>query len=166
MNERRNARRRRLPFVRGAVLDVGGRNHIVSVSDLAPDGAFLAARVAVAVGDKAVLRLVLPRGGREASLPCEVVWRSESVGAAGTAAGIAVRFHDLEPAVARRVAQFAEEGPRPRPEASSPDRFQYRLLDAPEVDERELNRLGLDGWRLACAVPSGRGFQLILLRRL
>jgi hypothetical protein len=167
MKERRNARRRRLPFVRGGVLESGGRNHIVSVTDLGPNGAFLATRVAVPVGGRAVLRVVLPSGGREVALPCEVVWRAESPVAPARITGLAVRFHDLDAKTARRVAASSEEGLRSA--APVPDlapRFEHRVMEAPDLDEAELNRLGLEGWRLTAAVPSASGVRLVLLRRL
>jgi len=167
MKERRNARRRRLPFVRGGVLESSGRDHIVSVTDLGPNGAFLATRVAVPVGGRAVLRIVLPSGGREVALPCEVVWRAASPVAPTRITGLAVRFHDLDAKTARRVAASAEEGLRSAtPVADAAPRFEYRVMEAPDLDEAELNRLGLDGWRLTTAVPSGRGVRLVLLRRL
>jgi len=167
MKERRNARRRRLPFVRGGVLEAGGRNHIVSVTDLGPQGAFLATRVAVPVGGRAVLRMVLPSGGREVGLPCEVVWRAESPATPTRITGLAVRFVDLDSKTARHVAESAEEGLRsmtPLPAAAQ--RYQYRIIEAPDLEEEELNRLGLEGWRLTTAVPSARGVRLVLSRRL
>ena len=167
MKERRNARRRRLPFVRGGVLESGGRNHIVSVTDLGPNGAFLATRVAVPAGARAVLRIVLPSGGREVALPCEVVWRAESPAPPTTITGLAVRFLDLDGETARHVAESAEEGLRAAtPEPALAQRFQYRVVEAPDLEEGELNRLGLDGWRLTTAIPSARGVRLVLLRRL
>jgi Tfp pilus assembly protein PilZ len=166
VTERRNARRRRLPFVRGGVLESGGRNHIVSVTDLGPNGAFLATRVPLPVGGRAVLRMVLPSGGREVALPCQVVWRAESSAAPATITGLAVRFTDLDGETARNVATSAEEGLRTTGATGLSQRFQYRVVEAPDLEEGELNRLGLDGWRLTTAVPSGRGVRLVLLRRL
>jgi hypothetical protein len=167
MNDRRTAKRRRFAFVRGGVLEAHGRNHIVSVADLGPEGAFLVARVPLTVGEKAVLRMVLPRGGREMSLPCEVVWRSESSAVkGGVTTGLAVRFRDLDATVARRVAEFAEEGLQPAAERTHADHFEYRVVELPDVDEAELNRLGFDGWQLASVLPAARSVRLILLRRL
>ncbi len=167
MNERRRARRRSFPFVRSAVLEVAGRNHIVAVLDLGPDGAFLQTRTAVEPTQDLRLRIVLPRGGREVIIPCQLVWRSERFDAVtGRPAGLAVRFHGLEAAVIRRVEEFALEGFRPTPNPVPNVHYEYRLLDRPEVDVEELNHLGLDGWRLAAALPSPAGVRLILLRPL
>lgn len=167
MNERRTSRRRRLPFVRSGVFESNGRNHIVQVADLGPEGAFLSTRLAVEVGEKAVLRMILPRDGREVPLPCQVVWRSEAAVTRGaTPTGIAVRFQGLEAAVARRVEEFATEGLSPDPEPGPSERFEYRVLDVAELDDAELRRLGLDGWRLASALPVAKGLRLILTRRL
>ncbi|MFI5183609.1 MAG: PilZ domain-containing protein [Vicinamibacteria bacterium] len=167
MNDRRLSRRRRLPFVRSGVLESAGRNHIVQVADLCPEGAFLSTRLAVEVGEKAVLRMVLPRDGREVPLPCQIVWRSEGAEARGHAtAGLAVRFQGLDAAVARRVEEFAAEGLRPDPDPAPSERFEYRVIEVAELDEAELARLGLDGWRLSSALPAAQGLRLILLRRL
>ncbi len=167
MNDRRLSRRRRLPFVRSGVLELGGRNHIVQVADLGREGAFLATRLAVKVGEEAVLRMVLPRDGREVPLPCQIVWRSETPGARGQAsAGLAVRFQGLDSAVARRVEESASEGFRLDPDPAPSERFEYRVIEVAELDEAELARLGLDGWRLSSALPVANGLRLILLRRL
>jgi Tfp pilus assembly protein PilZ len=153
--------------VRSGVFESGGRNHIVQVTDLGPEGAFLSTRLAVEIGQKAVLRMVLPRGGQEMPLPCQVVWRTEASSARGsTPAGIAVRFQGLEAAVARRVEDFATEGLRPDPAPAPSERFEYRVLDVAELDEAELGRLGLDGWQLSSALAVENGVRLILLRRL
>jgi hypothetical protein len=167
VNERRRARRRSIPFVRSAVLEVEGRSHIVAVLDLGPDGAFLRTRTPVDATAPLRLRIVLPRSGQEVTIPCQVVWRSEQFDAAtGHPAGIAVRFHGLEASVIRRVEEFALEGFLPTPEPVPNAHYEYRLLDRQEVVEEELNRLGRDGWRLASALPMPSGVRLILLRRL
>jgi hypothetical protein len=167
MKERRRARRRSIPFVRSAVLEVEGRSHIVALLDLGPDGAFLQTRTAVEPAQALRLRLVLPRSGLEVNLPCQLVWRSESFDAVtGRPAGLAVRFHGLEAGVIRRVEEFALEGFLPTPNPVPSAHYEYRLLDRPEVDAEELNHLGFDGWRLAAALPSAAGVRLILVRRL
>jgi len=167
MNERRLSRRRRLPFVRSGVFESGGRNHIVQVLDLGPEGAFLSTRLSVDIGQKAVLRMILPRDGREVPLPCQVVWRSEGDAGRGRAsAGIAVRFQGLDTAVARRVEEFASEGVRPDLNPAPAERFEYRVVEVPDLNEPDLNRRGLDGWQVASALPTSHGLRLILQRRL
>jgi hypothetical protein len=167
MNERRQARRRTIPFVRSAVLEVDGRSHIVAVLDLGPDGAFLQTRTTVELSQTLHLRIVLPRSGQEVKIPCQLVWRSDRFDAStGRPAGLAVRFHGLDASVIRRVEEFALEGFLPMPEPVPGAHYEYRVLDRPQVDAEELNRLGLDGWRLASALPAPAGVQLILLRRL
>ena len=165
--DRRRARRRRLPFVRSAVLEVDGRDHIVALLDLSPEGAFLSTRLVVAAEQKLRLRLVLPRDGHEVAMPCRLVWRSDRFDAAsGRPAGLAVAFAGLEASVIRRVEEFAIEGFLPDPEPPPTSHYEYRALDRPEVSVDELNHLGLDGWCLVTVVPFPPGLRLILVRRL
>jgi hypothetical protein len=167
MKERRRSRRRSIPFVRSAVLYVGERRHIVAVTDLGPEGAFLGTRIEIPPDKPLRLRIVLPRDGREVEIPCRVVWRSERFDAAtGRPAGIAVRFVQVDASVARRVEEFAMEGFRPSPEPVPAEHFEYRILECASLDAEELNRLGLDGWELAAALPDGKGLRLVLMRRL
>ena len=51
MKERRQHHRRVLPFVRSAVLELEGHNHIVAVADISAEGAFLSTQVEVEVGE-------------------------------------------------------------------------------------------------------------------
>ncbi len=165
--DRRRARRRRLPFVRSAVLEVDGRSHIVALLDLSPEGAFLSTRLEVEPAQKMRLKLVLPRDGREVSMPCHLVRRSERFDAeAGRPAGLAIGFSGLDPSVVRRIEEFAMEGFLPAHEPPPSSHYEYRVLDRPEVNVEELNRLGLDGWRLTTTLPSPDGLRLVLVRRL
>jgi hypothetical protein len=154
-----------MPFVRSAVLDVAGRKHVVAVSDLGADGAFLSSGADVAAGDALVLRMVLPRDGREVALPCRAVRRVHKPGP-NQKAGIAVRFVGLEAPVLRRIQEFAMEGFLPATEPAPAAHFEYRVLDRREIDVQELNQLGLDGWQLVTAIPVGEGLKLVLQRRL
>lgn len=166
-DDRRKTRRRNIPFVRSAVLDVRGRNHIVAVQDLSADGAFLSTRLPMQDGERARLRTVLPRDGREVTIPCQVVWTSERLDARSVRpAGVAVRFVGLDPTIQRRLAEFSEEGFAPGPDPSPLQHYEYRVVDAGEITTEELNQLGLDGWQLSAALPAGKRFQLIFLRRL
>ena len=165
MSERRRSRRRSLPFVRSAVLEVGGRRHVVAVSDLGADGAFLSSGADVAAGEALVLRMVLPRDGREVALPCRAVRRVHKPGP-NQKSGIAVRFVGLEAPVLRRIQEFAMEGFLPAAEPAPAAHFEYRVLDRRELDVQELNQLGLDGWQLVTAIPVGEGLKLVLQRRL
>ena len=165
--DRRRARRRRIPFVRSAVLEVDGRGHIVALTDLSPEGAFLSARLAIRPDQKLRLRLVLPRDSHEVVLACRLVWRSERFDAGtGRPAGLAVIFEGLSASVIRRVEEFALEGFLPNPEPHPVSHYEYRTLDRPELSVEELNELGLDGWKLASALRSPAGVRLILVRRL
>ena len=167
MSDRRKTRRRNLPFVRSAVIEVRGRNHIVAVQDLSADGAFLSTRISMEDGERVRLRTVLPRDGREVTIPCQVVWTSEKLDApSGRPAGVAVRFVGLDPTIQRRLAEFSEEGFAPGPEPAPAEHYEYRLLDQPEVTLDELNQLGLDGWKVTASLPAPAGVRLILLRRL
>ena len=167
MSERRKGRRRSIPFVRSAVLEVDGRSHIVALIDLGPDGAFLSTRIAVDPAKELRLRIILPRDGREVSLPCQLVRRTERFDAStGQPAGVAVRFQGLDAAAIRRVEEFAMEGFLPSLEPTPEEHYEYRVLDRPQLDAEELNRLGRDGWSLASTLPTADGVRLVLSRRL
>ena len=167
MTDRRKARRRRMPYVRGGVLEVGGRSHVVAVADLSPEGAFLQTKVDVKAGQAVKLRMVLPRDGHEVTLPCVVVRRSERFDpASGQPAGLAVRFQGLTAAAVRRVEEFALEGFLPSVEPTPHEHVEYKVLERAEIAEAELNQLGLDGWELTAALPAKAGVRLVLLRRL
>jgi hypothetical protein len=160
--ERRRVRRRSLPFVRSGVLEVNGRAHIVAVLDLSADSAFVKTRVTVKPQDRIVLRMVLPRDGREVVLPCQNVRRPEG---ARPQTGLALRFRGLDASAIRRIEVFAQEGLVPQPRPAAQEHFEYKVADH-EVDQDELNRLGLDGWRLAAVCPGDSGSRLVLMRRL
>jgi hypothetical protein len=165
--ERRKGRRRRLPFVRSAVLEVDGRSHIATLIDLSPDGAFLSTSVRPTLLQDLRLRVVLPRDGREVELPCELVWCNERFDATtDRPAGVAVRFLEANDAARRRLEEFAETGMRPVGEPAPAAHFEYRVLESPSLNVAELNRLGLDGWELRAAVPKPGGVYLVLMRRL
>jgi len=169
MTERRRVRRRRIPFVRSAVLGVGERTHVVSLLDLGPEGAFLATRLEIPdeEADRLVLRLVIPRQGTEETVPCSLVWRNDSFDASsGRPAGIAVRFGRLEPDVLRRIEEFAADGFLPGADPSPWEHLEYRVLERFRVDERELNTMGLDGWELCSTRNIPAGVQMVFLRRL
>jgi hypothetical protein len=163
--ERRGSRRRSLPYVRSAVLDLAGRSHIVALADLSPEGAFLRTQLRPPPGTPALLRLILPTEGREVALPCDVVRRGDA-GEAGTRArGLAIRFRGLEPAARDGVRAFSFAARRPRRQPSD-ERWEYRVLERAALDPEEMNRLGLDGWRLAAVLPRADGLRLVLQRRL
>jgi hypothetical protein len=167
VNDRRSTRRRSLPFIRSAVLEVGDRSHVVVVTDLSADGAFLSTRIALDPTDRLRLKVILPRDGREVVIPCRLVWRSERFDPdTGRAAGVAVRFEELEEPARRLLDAYSREGPVPQTDPTPADRFEYRVFERPRVDAEELNRLGLDGWELAAAWPDGDLIRLVLLRRI
>ena len=167
MSERRQSRRRTIPFLRGGVLRVAGREHIVTIVDLSPEGAYLATRVDVPAGQPLSLKAVLPRSGRQVSLPCALVWSNKRFEpGTGRPAGMAVRFLHDDPAVRGHLELFAEEGPFPSAVTAAMDRYEYRLLEVTEIDAEELNRLGRDGWVLSAALPRGKAWRLVLMRKL
>ena len=71
--EKRRSSRRELPFGRGAILQIGGRVHIVGLGDLSEGGAFLVTRASASVGETHLLRLSMVSRRVEVTLPCEVV---------------------------------------------------------------------------------------------
>jgi hypothetical protein len=167
VTERRSGRRRRLPFIRSAVVEIKGRTHVVAVADLGTDGAFLCTRSPFRPGEEAVLKLVPPGLGREVSIPCCVVYRNERFDAAtGRPSGIAVRFGKLDPEVSRRIEEFSREGFYPGSEAAPAQRYEYQVLERAEIAADELNRLGRDGWMLSGVVARAKGVQLVLMRLL
>jgi hypothetical protein len=170
--ERRQSRRRSLPFVRSAVLELGETSHIVVLTDLSVEGAFLTTRLpfdlpAPQDGQSLKLRLIIPRDSREVCLPCELVRRSERYDAAsGHPSGMAVRFREMDADLQRRVEEFALEGFRPSAAPTPLEHFEHRIVERPSVDMIELNRFGRDGWQLVSVFPSAAGFKLVLLRRI
>jgi hypothetical protein len=169
MKERRQVRRRTMPFLRGGVLQVGDRAHIVTIVDLSPEGAFLATRADVPVVQDLALRTVLPGTGRQVRLPCELVWRSERADPrTGRPAGMAVRFVQPDEQARRRLGAISTEGLYPSAVSRTVDRFEYRILDKdqPELDTEELNSQGHDGWALASVLPREGGLRLVFCRRL
>ena len=167
MTERRQTRRRTIPFLRGGVLQVGDRSHIVTVVDLSPDGAYLATRVPVAPGQNPRLKTVLPRSGRQVTLPCEVVWRNDRFDpATGRPAGMAIRFIKTDEKVQQHLETLTVEGLLPVATGGNQERYEYRVVDRAAFEVEDLNRLGLDGWQLATAVPLAEGLRLVLARRL
>jgi hypothetical protein len=156
-----------MPFVRSAILDAGGKCHIVAVSDLSADGAFVALRVPVDPKQKLTLRLVVPRDGRVIGLSCQLVRQTDRFDAAtGRPAGLALRFKGLDAGAIRRIEEFAMEGFLPSVDPTPQEHFEYRTLERAALDVAELNQLGLDGWRLAGALPHEKGLQLVLVRKL
>ena len=109
--ERRGSRRRRLAFVKSAVLEVGSRSHLVALADLAPEGAFLKGAVDQLENEDLKLRLMFPQDSRQVTIPCRLVRQEEAFDAAsGRPAGVAVRFESVEPKVLRLLEEFAAEG--------------------------------------------------------
>jgi hypothetical protein len=170
MNERRRSRRRSLPFIRSAVLEIGAESHIVILSDLSTEGAFLTTRLPFALkadGPPLRLRIIVPRDSRDVSIPCELVWRSEKYDATtGRPGGMAVRFLGLDAEMHRRVEEFATEGFRPSAAPTPMEHYEHRIIERATVDVVDLNRFGKDGWQLVTIVPTEHGFKLILVRRI
>jgi Tfp pilus assembly protein PilZ len=166
-SERRRTRRRGIPFTRSGVLSVGERSHIVAVADIGVDGAFLSGRVEAKVGEPLTLRVVLPRDGRDVSITCEVVWRSESYDeTTGRPVGVAVRFRNVDAEIARRIEEFTGAGFLPSNEPVPVDHFEYRVVERADLDIDELNRMGLDGWEVTAVLPGATALRLLMLRRL
>lgn len=169
MNERRRSRRRSLPFIRSVVLEVGADSHIVILTDLSTEGAFLTTHAPFPIpkGKPLRVRMVIPRDSREAVIPCELVWTNERFDATtGRPTGMAVRFLEVEAELHRRVEEFAAEGFGHSAAPTPLEHFEHRIIERATVDVSDLNRFGKDGWQLVTIVPSERGFKLILVRRI
>jgi hypothetical protein len=172
VNERRRTRRRSLPFLRSAVLECDGRPHIVLLSDLSAEGAFLTTRAPIDIPlptapRQLFLKMVIPRDSREVRVPCELVWRSDRFDAAtGRPSGLAVRFLEVAPEAQRAVEEFALEGFRPSAAPTPAEYYEHRVLERPSVDMIELNRFGRDGWQLVSVLQVTEGYKLVLVRRL
>jgi hypothetical protein len=166
MKERRQHRRRVLPFVRSAVLELEGSNHIVAVADLSAQGAFLSTKVEVDTDQPLRLKVVLPGETRDVQIDCRVVRRNATLNVkSGQLAGIAVRFEGLDPAIRRRLEAFAVETLTERRPAPK-EKLEYKLLERHEVEVDELNSLGRDGWQMTAALPAVSGVRMIFVRRL
>ena len=95
--ERRRALRRKLPFGRGAILEVGERTHIVGLADVSVTGAYLTTRAPLSVGDTYVLRLLMVPERIEMALRAEVVRVAQADHeSTDHPRGVAVRFVDVE----------------------------------------------------------------------
>ena len=162
MNERRSSPRRTLPYVRSGVLEVGERDHIVAVTDISPEGAFLSTRPEFPPDLPLRLRMIMPNVPREIVVDCEVVWRSERFDLqTGRPAGLAVRFMAVTSDVRRLLEAYTSQVVRP----DAPERVEYRILDRQAIDPAELTLLGQEGWELAVALPIPSGVKLTFLRR-
>jgi PilZ domain len=161
VTERRQFPRRKLPFLRGAVLEADGKDHIVTVADLGPDGAFLVSRVPFGLAAQK-LTLMVPGETHPVEIPCELVWSNPTFEASsGRPAGIAVRFAGVSEATLGRLRAFASRSEWDRRR----DAFEYRLVDR-EPSVEELDRLGSEGWLLAASLPASEGVRLVFVRRL
>jgi Tfp pilus assembly protein PilZ len=111
--EKRQWFRRTLPFGWGAVLEIGGRSHVVGLRDLSEGGALVLTRAAASVGDTAFLKLSVVSRQTEAALPCTVV-RIVTAAAWGPQRGLAVRFDDPNGEVRASIAAFVARAPSSR----------------------------------------------------
>jgi Tfp pilus assembly protein PilZ len=105
--DKRRAARRKLPFGRGAVLDVSGRSHIVGLADVSVTGAYLTTRAPVSVGETHRLRLLILPNRTEVVLSARVVRISQAAGESSDhPRGVAVQFVDLDEDSRRRLDAF------------------------------------------------------------
>jgi len=100
-----------LPFGRSAVLEIEGRNHIVSLIDLSRSGAYLGTRIRFEGTPTLALKLLLPQAGMEMRLPCHLVRRIEADPNGGDRLpGLAVQFHDVPEDDQQRLEAFVVAG--------------------------------------------------------
>jgi hypothetical protein len=108
----RRSERRKLPFGRGGVMRVDGRNHIVGIVDVSVGGAYLATRTAVGPSRTLCLKLRLP-SGIELSLTCTVLRVSQQADESQAhPRGIAVKFEDLDAETKAHLEEFIAIDPR------------------------------------------------------
>lgn len=111
--ERRRAYRRKLPFGRGAVLQVGERAHIVGVTDLSVSGAYLSTHAPVSVGETHVLRLLILPERVEVALRVEVVRVAQSDSESSShPRGVAVRFPEVDEPAHRWLERYVSREPK------------------------------------------------------
>lgn len=108
-SDRRESPRRELPFGRGVILVVAGREHVVRLVDLSRGGAFLSTGKALEVpaGSALCLRLRVGSLASELRLACQLLRVIPQ--RSGHAAGVAVRFQDLAPETLERLDRFVAE---------------------------------------------------------
>jgi hypothetical protein len=113
--DRRRALRRKLPFGRGAVLEVGERTHIVGLADVSVSGAYLTTRAPLAIGDTHTLRLLMVPERIEMALRAEVVRVAQADHeSTDHPRGVAVRFLDLDDEARQRLQEYVARGPMNR----------------------------------------------------
>ena len=113
--ERRRALRRKLPFGRGATLEIGDRTHIVGLADVSVTGAYVTTRAPLTVGDTHVLRLLMVPERIEMALQAKVVRVSQSEHESQDhLRGAAVRFLDVDADTRERLQDYVARGPMSR----------------------------------------------------
>ena len=113
--ERRRALRRKLPFGRGAILEIGDKTHIVGLADVSVTGAYVTTRAPLSVGDTHVLRLLMVPERIEMALQAEVVRVAQSDHeSTDHPRGAAVRFLDVDADARERLQDFVARGPMSR----------------------------------------------------
>jgi len=114
-SERRRALRRKLPFGRGAILQIGERTHIVGLADVSVTGAYLTTRAPLSVGDTHLLKLLMVPEKIEMALQAEVVRvAQEDHESTEHPRGVAVRFLDLDDEARDRLQVYVARGPMSR----------------------------------------------------
>ena len=114
-SERRRALRRKLPFGRGAILEIGDRTHIVGLADVSVTGAYLTTRAPLSVGEEHVLRLLMVPERIEMALRAEVVRVAQADHESQDhPRGAAVRFLEVDMDTRERLQDFVARGPMSR----------------------------------------------------
>ena len=113
--ERRRALRRKLPFGRGAILEIGERAHVVGLADVSVTGAYVTTRAPLNVGDTHVLRLLIIPERIEMALQAEVVRVAQSEHESEDhLRGAAMRFLEVDANTRERLQDFVARGPMSR----------------------------------------------------
>jgi c-di-GMP-binding flagellar brake protein YcgR len=113
--ERRRALRRKLPFGRGAILEIGDKTHIVGLADVSATGAYVTTRAPLRVGETHVVRLLMVPERIEMAFRVEVVRVAQSDHeSTAHPRGAAVRFLEVDADARERLQDFVARGPMSR----------------------------------------------------
>ena len=171
LSERRRARRRSMPFVRSAVLEVGRNAHRGPLRPGRGRSLHHHARALRRAGRGRPFAAPAPgaAAGTAATWTCPASWSGAASATTpppgGPAAWPCVSCRRIPRCTAGSKSSRPWDSGRPR-RPLPPNTTSIGSSSAATVDVADLNRFGRDGWQLVTIIPSAHGFKLILTRRL